>query len=60
GLINKYTEPFLYIEDNWKDFSERIVDKIKNYRDPVPRDEFFEEYSWENVFSKMKRYVEEV
>lgn len=60
GLLNEYTEPFIYVEDNWNDFSERIVDEIKNYEDPVPREDFFDEYAWKNIFSQIDDFVEKV
>lgn len=58
GLLNEYTRPFIDVEENWEDFSRAIIEKIRNCQDPKPRDEFFEEYAWDNIFEKMDLYLE--
>lgn len=60
GIMNEYTDPFIYVEENWDDFSEKVIQKIKNYEDPVPRKDLFEEYAWRNIFSGMDEFVERV
>ncbi|MFB6088225.1 MAG: glycosyltransferase family 4 protein, partial [Candidatus Aenigmatarchaeota archaeon] len=57
GLLNKYTEPFISVENDWNDFADRLVDKIKKREDPVPRKEFFEKYAWKNIFEKIDDYI---
>lgn len=59
GLVNDYTKPFIDIADDWDKFSQILIDKIKDYEDPIPDEEFFEEYSWDNIFSQMDKYIEQ-
>lgn len=60
GLVNEYTEPFIDIADEWDKFSQILVEKIKDYEDPVPDDDFFEEYSWDSIFSQMDQHIEKI
>jgi glycosyltransferase involved in cell wall biosynthesis len=60
GLINKITKPFLKIADDWKTFVDLIVETIeKKEKKKVPK-EFVKKYSWENIYRKFDKILEEV
>jgi len=60
GLINEITKPFLKIADDWKTFADLIVETIeKKEKKKVPQ-EFIKKYSWENIYRKFDKILEEV
>ena len=36
------------------------LDEIKNYEDPVPRQDFFEEYAWKNIYRKLDPHIKKI
>jgi len=60
GLINEITKPFLKIADDWKTFADLIVETIeKKEKKKVPKG-FIKKYSWENIYRKFDKILEEV
>lgn len=59
GLINKLTKPFLKIADDWKTFSDYVVETIQNPVDKKPPKEFIKKYSWRHIYKKIDKILKE-
>jgi glycosyltransferase involved in cell wall biosynthesis len=60
GLINELTKPFLKIADDWKTFSDYIVETIQSPKNKKVPKEFFEKYAWQNIYKKFDKILEEI
>jgi len=60
GLINNLTKPFLKITNDWKTFSDYIVETIKNPQKKNISKKFIKKYSWQNIYNKFDKILEEV
>lgn len=57
GLVNKLTEPFLKITDNWENFSDYIVKSIQDPENKKVSEEFIKKYSWQNIYDKFNEIL---
>jgi glycosyltransferase involved in cell wall biosynthesis len=58
GLMNELTQPFLKLADNWDEFSNKIIESIKNPKNNKVPKEFVKKYSWQNIYRKIDRILE--
>lgn len=60
GLIDKMTKPFLKVTDDWKVFSDYIVESVKNKRSEKVPEEFVKRYSWKEIYKKFDEILNDL
>jgi glycosyltransferase involved in cell wall biosynthesis len=60
GLINELTKPFLKIADDWKTFTDLIVETLKKQERRKVSRKFVERYAWQNIYKKFDKILKEI
>jgi glycosyltransferase involved in cell wall biosynthesis len=60
GLIEKQTKEFLIVCDDWDDFANEIINKLKSHENDKLTKEFIERYSWDCIGGKLFNEISKI